>query len=161
MYRKILLAYDGTNYSDAVLRRGAELAALCKAELHLLSIVVPTASMAIAESFGPSDVLGFEQRELERMVGAAVLEIQGRGLAVASSVRIGDPAAAIVDYAREVEADLIVIGHEGAGALTRWLQGSVGDQLLHHLPCSLLVATDGNDRSARVAGTRGRVHAKR
>jgi nucleotide-binding universal stress UspA family protein len=143
MYRKILLAYDGADFSDDALQQGAELARLCKAELHLLSIVATTASMAIAESFGPSDVLGFEQRDLQRVVDAAAGEIQSRGLTVVSCIRFGDPAAAIVEYANEIKADLIVIGHKSRGTLTRWLQGSVGDQLLHHLPCSLLVAAGG------------------
>jgi nucleotide-binding universal stress UspA family protein len=72
MYRKILLAYDGSSFSDPVLRQGAELASLCKAEVHLLGIVGTTGAVAIAESFGPSDVLGFEQRELQQLVDAAV-----------------------------------------------------------------------------------------
>ena len=58
MYRKILLAYDGSTFSAAVLRQGAELANLCKAELHLLSIVVTTGAMGMAESVGSSDVWG-------------------------------------------------------------------------------------------------------
>jgi len=96
--------------------------------------------MAIAESLGPSDVLGFEQRDLQRVMDAAAPAIESRGLAVISCVRFGDPAAEIVAYAREVDADLIVLGHKSRGTLTRWLQGSVGADLLHDLPCSLLVA---------------------
>jgi len=34
MYRKILLAYDGSTFSAAALSQGAELASLCKVELH-------------------------------------------------------------------------------------------------------------------------------
>jgi len=142
MYRRILLAYDGSSVSDAVLRQGAELARVCKAEVHLLGIVATTAAMAIAESIGPTDVLGFEQRDLQRLVDAAVQDIRGQGLSVTASVRFGDPAVEIVAYAREVDANLIVLGHKSRGTLTRWLQGSVGAHLLHHLPCSLLVAAD-------------------
>ena len=142
MYRKILLAYDGSSFSDAVLRQGAELASACKAELHLLGVVATTAAMAIAESFGPSDVVGVEQRDLQRIVDAAVEDMRHRGLRVTASVRFGDPAVEIVACAREWEADLIMLGHKTRGTLTRWLQGSVGAYLLHHLPCSLLVATD-------------------
>lgn len=142
MYRRILLAYDGSSVSDAVLRQGAELARVCKAEVHLLGIVATTAAMAIAESIGPTDVLGFEQRDMQRLVDAAVQDIRGQGLSVTASIRFGDPAVEIVAYAREVDANLIVLGHKSRGTLTRWLQGSVGAHLLHHLPCSLLVAAD-------------------
>ncbi|HUW37057.1 MAG TPA: universal stress protein [Rhodocyclaceae bacterium] len=141
MYRKILLAYDDSTFSAAVLRQGAELASLCQAELHLLSIVVTTGVMAIAEAVGPSDVWGLEQQNLQRVVAAVAQDLHSQGLTVIACVRHGDPAVEIAAYAREVEADLVVLGHTSKGMLTRWFQGSVGAKLLDHLPCSLLVAT--------------------
>ena len=141
MYRKILLAYDDSTFSAAVLRQGAELASLCQAELHLLSIVVTTGVMAIAEAVGPSDVLGSEQQHLRQVVEAAAQDLQRQGLSVISCVRYGDPAVEIAAYAHEVHADLVVLGHTGKGMLRRWFQGSVGAKLLDHLPCNLLVAT--------------------
>ncbi|OIQ92182.1 universal stress protein family protein [mine drainage metagenome] len=141
MYRKILLAYDDSTFSAAVLRQGAELASLCQAELHLLSIVVTTGVMAIAEAVGPEDVWGLEQQNLQRVVAAAAQDLHNQGLTVIACIRYGDPAVEIAAYAREVNADLVVLGHTSKGMLTRWFQGSVGAKLLDHLPCSLLVAT--------------------
>ena len=141
MYRKILLAYDDSTFSAAVLRQGAELASLCQAELHLLSIVVTTGVMAIAEAVGPSDVWGLEQQNLQRVVSAAAQDLHNQGLTVIACIRYGDPAVEIAAYAHEVNADLVVLGHTSKGMLTRWFQGSVGAKLLDHLPCSLLVAT--------------------
>ena len=141
MYRTILLAYDGSTFSAAVLRQGAELANLCKAELHLLSIVVTTGAMGMAESVGSSDVWGLEQEQLQRVAEAAVQDLHRQGLTVITCVRYGDPAVEIAAYAHEVGADLVVLGHTSKGMLTRWFQGSVGAKLLDHLPCSLLVAT--------------------
>jgi nucleotide-binding universal stress UspA family protein len=144
MYRKILLAYDGSTFSAAVLRQGAELAKLCKAELHLLSIVVTTGAMGMAESIGSSDVWGLEQQSLQPAVEAAVQELHQQGLTVITCVRYGDPAVEIAAYAHEVGADLVVLGHTSKGMLTRWFRGSVGTKLLDHLRCSLLVATGKN-----------------
>jgi nucleotide-binding universal stress UspA family protein len=143
MYRKILLAYDGSTFSAAALSQGAELASLCKAELHLLSIVVTTGSMAIAESVGPGDVWGLEQQNMQRVVEATTQELHSQGLNVIACVRYGDPAVEIAAYAHEINTDLVVLGHTSKGMLTRWFQGSVGAKLLDHLPCSLLVATTG------------------
>jgi nucleotide-binding universal stress UspA family protein len=136
-----VLAYDGSTFSAAVLRQGAELASLCKAELHLLGIVVTTGAMGMAESVGPGDVWGLEQQKLQRVVEAAVQDLHKQGLTVIASVRFGDPAVEIAAYAHEIDADLVVLGHTSKGMLTRWFQGSVGAKLLDHLPCSLLVAT--------------------
>ena len=140
---EILLAYDGSTFSAAVLRQGAELASLCKAELHLLSIVVTTGSMAIAEAVGPSDVWGLEQKDRQQVVEATAQYLHNQGLNVITCVRYGDPAVEIAAYAHEINAELVVLGHTSKGMLTRWFQGSVGAKLLDHLPCSLLVATTG------------------
>ncbi|MEJ2362114.1 MAG: universal stress protein [Gammaproteobacteria bacterium] len=139
MYQTILLAYDGTTYSEHVLQRGAELARLCQARLHLLSIVVTTGNMAIAEAVGATDVWGIEQKSLEKIVDEALQNLQAQGLQVSACVRSGEPDSEIVRYAREIQADLVILGHTSKGMLSRWLQGSLCAKLLDQLPCNLLV----------------------
>ncbi|NUZ07479.1 universal stress protein [Piscinibacter koreensis] len=52
----------------------------------------------------------------------------------------GNAAEEIGRVAREVGADLLVVGHREQGRLSRWWRGSVGASLLTHAPCSILVA---------------------
>lgn len=47
---------------------------------------------------------------------------------------------AIIETAKEWEADLIVVGSHGRGFWGRLTAGSVSDSLVHHAPCSVLVA---------------------
>ena len=54
--------------------------------------------------------------------------------------RYGKPAEQIILAAVEIEADLIIVGHRDQGTLARWLNGSVGELILHQPPCSVLVA---------------------
>ena len=42
--------------------------------------------------------------------------------------------------AREMNADLIIVGHRDQGTLARWLNGAVGASVLHHPLCSVLIA---------------------
>ena len=144
MYRKILLAYDGSTFSAAALKQSAELATLCKAELHLLSIAATTGGMAIAEAAGVADVWGQGEKELERLVASAVDELRNQHLTVITCIQYGDPASEIAAYANQIQADLVVLGYAHRGILSRWFQGSVSAKLLDHLPCSLLVATGGD-----------------
>lgn len=141
MYKTILLAYDGTTYSEHVLQRGAELARLCQARLYLLSIVVTTGNMAIAEAVGSTDVWGLEQSALEKNVDKAIQSLKKQGMDVSASIRNGAPDIEIVRYARELNADLVILGHTTKGMLSRWLQGSLCAKLLDQLPCNLLVVT--------------------
>jgi Universal stress protein UspA and related nucleotide-binding proteins len=48
-------------------------------------------------------------------------------------------ADAIVNYAEKNGIDLIVIGNKGAGAVERFLIGSVSSKVVTHAPCSVMV----------------------
>jgi nucleotide-binding universal stress UspA family protein len=66
--------------------------------------------------------------------------LQSVGCRGTNDVRYGNPAEQIALAAKEMKADLIVVGHRDQGTLSRWLNGSVGESILHYPPCSVLVA---------------------
>jgi nucleotide-binding universal stress UspA family protein len=76
---------------------------------------------------------------------AAVLE-EGRlslgtrdDIAVEAIVRKGDPAAIMLEVARDARADLIVIGRRGRDFAARALLGSVAERVVNQAPCDVLV----------------------
>jgi len=141
MYQKILVAYDGSSFSDVALHQGRDLAQLCKAELHLVGIVATTGYSAMAEGVGGIDIWGMERSALEVALDDAVRDLSAHGLKPTTSIREGIPSNEIAECAAELGADLVVIGHTDKGVLARWFEGSVGSGLLRDLPCNLLVAT--------------------
>lgn len=140
MYRRILLAYNGTTYATAALGQGAELARLCGAELHLLGIIPAMSGFALAQAVGSHDVMGAEQQQLRTALEDAARQIVGSCSALHSVMRTGEPAAEIIAYAREIKADLTVIGHRDRSYFARWFTGSTSERLLRELPCNLLIA---------------------
>jgi nucleotide-binding universal stress UspA family protein len=54
-------------------------------------------------------------------------------------IAMGDPASEIIDVAREIEAELIVIPSRGRTGLTRWMIGSVAEKVVRQAPCPVLV----------------------
>jgi nucleotide-binding universal stress UspA family protein len=142
VFKRILLAHDGSSFGAAALRQSAELALLAGAELHMLGIVVTTGYMALAEGNGAIDVWGLERRNLQPALDAAMEQLTARGIKVIPIVREGEPSEEIIAYARAISADLVVIGHTKQGMIARWLQGSVGSRLVGNLSCSLLIATN-------------------
>ena len=141
MYKRILIAYDGSNFSDVALHQGRDLARLCDAELHLVGIVATTTYVVSPEVFGGIDFWGMERDVLEGALETAAVALSGEDLEVTTHIREGNPAHEIAKCSADVDADLVVVGHSDKGLLTRWLEGSVGAELVRGLPCNLLIAT--------------------
>ncbi|MGY4310775.1 universal stress protein [Bradyrhizobium sp. JR3.5] len=144
MYRKVLLAYDGSIEGRRALREGAKLAQLCRAEVFLLAvvelppIVTPDAGLTI-----PID----EQTTNYRAILAEGVErLKALGFSPTARLETGDPGHEIADVAEEIGAQLVVVGHRPQGPLARWWFGSVGSYLVKRLRCSVLVGqTDISD----------------
>ena len=142
VYRNIVVVYDDAGTGDAALCRGAELARLCKARLHLLGIVVTEGGLMLDPAIVSLDLLETERFYLQEALGEAVGHLDRQGVTAMTCIRDGDAAREIIAFAAEVDADLVIIGHSAKGLLARWIEGSVGAHLLDDLPCSLLVAKD-------------------
>lgn len=136
MYRTILVALDGSPREPAVLSAASTLAQRSGAVLHACRAVtrpvgVPDAAWAVP----PGDL----DRALVEHAAAALAE-RVAGTAVAEHhVRLGQPADVVLDVAKEIGADLIVIGAHGYGALER-LIGSTASKIVHRAECSVLVS---------------------
>jgi len=65
--------------------------------------------------------------------------LEALGFSPKARLVIGDPAEQIGAFAREVGADLVVVGHRKQKLIQRWWSGSSGAYLVDHLGCSLLI----------------------
>jgi len=151
MYRTILLAYDGTRQGHEALDQGAELARLCQARVYLLAVVAHDLgiTLAAAAAAAPSDLPEREYQEVRQILVKAAEILLASGLPVESRLAVGNPAEEIGRVAREVSAELVVVGHREQTAMARWWGGSTGASLLAHAPCSLLVAVPSDRRGWR------------
>jgi nucleotide-binding universal stress UspA family protein len=74
------------------------------------------------------------------LLGRAAAWLEARGYKPVAKLVIGEPAPAIGAVAKELNADLVVVGHHQKGALSRWWSGSTDSYLSDHLGCTLLIA---------------------
>ena len=158
MYQKILLAYDGSPDGREALAQARNLASMSGATVRLLAIIDPSENMLAVE--GMSFVPDNQRFVMQSVLDAGVKRLQGAGCAATNDVKYGNPAEQIVLSAREMNADLIVIGHRDQGALARWLNGSVGASILHHPPCSVLVAVKSEQAKNNVTPIRKSASAR-
>jgi universal stress protein A len=128
---RILVPVDWSEPSIRAFEIGASLAHEYNAQLIVL-YVVPLPSVM----YGPPPENYYEHMR-EELCRLRPADPQTR---VQHLVAEGDPAAVILEEAREKQCDLIVMGTHGRTALPRVLMGSVAEEVVRNAPCLVLVA---------------------
>ena len=148
-FQTILLAYDGSNDGRRVLLEGADLAKNCQAKAHLLAVISPKSGHTFAQSLAGTDPM--EQTQFFRnTVEDGVRFFRKRGIEVEGHTAHGEPVEEIARLAREVNADLVVVGHRPHGALARWWSTPTCVSLLDAVHCGVLVCRQ--EDSAEITG---------
>jgi nucleotide-binding universal stress UspA family protein len=162
-FAHVLIPLDGSPLAEEVVEPALALGQLMDAEYTLLqAIEVPVLAYAPA-----AHAAGLDERVLEewRAQALAGLErvaswMRERGVTVHTSIAYGQPAGAIIEYAREHAADLIALSTHGRGGVARLLLGSVADKVVRGAGVPVLVQQPG-DEAAGMAGvddTRAATH---
>ncbi|EQD75029.1 UspA domain-containing protein [mine drainage metagenome] len=140
MYETILLAYDGTRESRLALREGAEIAERFGARTHLLAVInLPTALLG-GEALAAGGGMAREIERCQEVLNEGLERLKARGLECVGHLERGDPSETIERLAREVHADLIVLGYHRRSGLGKWWHTPTCTLLIDHTPTSLLVA---------------------
>ena len=141
MYKRILLAYDGSESGQRALLDCRDMANWSKAELYLVAVMPPPAAFIGGEG-GIYDVDREKEEEqaFRDILDDGLKRLTEEGNTPKGEVLVGDAVDEIVAYAKKVNADLIVVGHKHLeGWAARWWRGSISKHLIEHAPCSVLV----------------------
>src|SRR5687768_1129144 len=153
---RILLATDGSEEAELAALRAVDLADATDSELHVVHVgVVPSFLRSDPGTRGYDgklyEQIEEESRELLRKLSWRV-KVAG-GTVAGSHLRMGEVDLEIVALAKELGADLIVMGSRGLGGVRRALMGSVSDSVVRHAHCPVLVVRPEKNRQRRVART--------
>lgn len=136
-----------TDFSDAALagvQEAGRLARRLGARLTLLYAVedrLPPMVLA-ASDLSRDQLLNRHRKSAEDSLRSYAAE-HLPGLEVDCRVRVGRPPEEVVEAARELKADLIVLSTHGYGFLGQVLFGSTAERILHHAPCPVVVVRSG------------------
>ncbi|MDA8318716.1 MAG: universal stress protein [Actinomycetota bacterium] len=128
MYNKLLVAIDHSAISDRVLAAATELAGSADCEIEILHLREREVIGRLGQVPAESDT------EAEDQVDAAVGKVAESGLRARGTVRdslFGQAAREIVEEARRIRADVIVMGSRGRGDLAGLLLGSTAHKVIH------------------------------
>lgn len=146
---RILLAVDGSGSADQArdlvaalpLREGGRvrIVSVAPTRAELLGVPWTIAAWPDADEL-EDDVLRIHRDALEaaeRTIRSARSDLDIQPVLIR-----GRAGSVIVDQAREMQADLIVVGQRGHGRWESMLLGSVSSEVVDHAPCPVLVARD-------------------
>jgi nucleotide-binding universal stress UspA family protein len=68
-------------------------------------------------------------------------QLDASGVSANVEVKVGQPDQTLVNTAKELASDLIVMGRHGRSGLERLLLGSVSERVIGHATCPVLVVT--------------------
>lgn len=138
----IVVAIDFSQTSREALRRAVEIARDANGALHLVHVAAAPVYTAWAVTAPDLEASGVHARyvedaRLQLLDIASTLPIEP--FRVTCTALPGQPAAEIVAYAARAGADLLVVGAHGHGAVSRFLLGSVAEQVVRRAACPVLV----------------------
>jgi nucleotide-binding universal stress UspA family protein len=143
-FKRILVATDFSEPSERAWSTARQLARALGAELRLLHVF--SEGTLYAEGFISSAqtraVFASARAWAETTLAEWRQAAHAEGLAAETLLRTGAAHVEIVAAAREMGADLIVIGTRGRGGLERVLLGSVAERVLRMAPCPVLAVRE-------------------
>lgn len=131
--KRILVPVDFSDCSTKALQYAIPLARQFGAELTLLYMLqsYPVVTDALPV---PVESIEDAQRDIEELRAKIGDDIPSRALA-----RVGDPHVGIIDTAKELNIDLIILSTHGRTGLERVLLGSTAEKVVRHAGCPVLV----------------------
>jgi nucleotide-binding universal stress UspA family protein len=120
MYDRILVPLKGDGTDEAVVAQAASLARLSGGTVVLLRVI----------HSHTRDENVFLEEEAREYLDGQVAALAAEGVAVEGRVASGEPAPVIVDMARELEVDLVVMATHGHREVRRLLMGSVTEDVV-------------------------------
>ncbi len=137
--KRILVAYDFSDYSEVALNYGLTLAQEHEAELHLIHVLPPRSVGEPEIDWYPTKGESAYHNAARRLQRAVPAEAH-LWCKIKHVVSEGQPYREVLNYAENNQIDLISVGAQGAGFGMQTLFGSNVDRVLRQAPCPVLVA---------------------
>ena len=145
MYKRIMVATDGSHLSQKAVDSAIELAVLSKAELLAVNVIPHYIQTYFEGSFAVSDV---DSQKIEKQWAETAqkvldkVEVQAKAKGVITGTKVvksDDIAHGLMDQASHYKADLIVMASHGRKGIKRLLLGSETLAVLTHVKIPVLV----------------------
>ncbi|MCK8519584.1 universal stress protein [Methanoculleus sp. 7T] len=139
MFRKILVAIDGSEPASRALDTAIEEAGVWNAEVHVIYVVESGLFSSLPMDNTLEVIYSVLQKEGEEILGSAQKKAEAAGVPLTTHLRQGHAGSQIVALAEELGVDLILLGSYGKSGVDRLLLGSVTDYVVRNSPITTTV----------------------
>lgn len=139
--KTIVVAVDFSDIVADVIRTACAVADKVQTHMHVITVVPDPVRQAWSTEVPGLDFEAIHQRWVEEATGRLAdvkKQVTLHPAQVSHAVLTGVPDREIVRFARDHEADLVVLGTHGYGPFKRLILGSVVDRVLRQAPCAVL-----------------------
>jgi len=132
MFKRILVPLDGSQFSEGALEQAQMLAECAGGQIELLRVAVhPSNYVYVADAAALADLYDSDRAHCEDYLKSVAARVAGQtSVQVTTAVLEGVVADAVLDYAEDTDADLIVMSTHGRSGMERWLLGSVAEKVV-------------------------------
>ena len=139
MFKKLLVAYDGSDDSKKALEIALELSKKFDSEVHLLTIIeqLPHYAATIGEV---KEALAEITKEIEKQQTLVCEDAREHGVEIKCRILPGHEVEAVIAYAQKGMFDALLLGRKGRSAILHTQSGSTAVQITTHAPCTVILA---------------------
>lgn len=137
-FSRVLVAFDGSGGARKALESAIDVARTDGAELTVLAVEshLPHYGATVGEV---EEERRLEESECADLLREASARAATRDVKVKGEIRAGHAAKAILEAAKDHDADLVVIGHAGHSGVWEMLLGATAERVSRHASCSVLL----------------------
>jgi len=154
--KEILLAVDGSTYSQAALDYLVRFSLPAECNIHVVSVAAPVGLSDLNSGAWPvghelvpvlsdkdldelESIRILERNNAQSQVDEAIETLRQAGKQADGSLAEGDAATEIIRYCKSHPVNLVVAGSRGLSQVRGWLMGSVSRKLVNFAPCSVMI----------------------
>jgi nucleotide-binding universal stress UspA family protein len=144
---KVLIAIDATPTSNVIIKEVAKRKWAPDTSMCMLYVVNPK-SLA-SEFVDVESYVDVENESAKSLIRSMAKELQQNGIEIRAAIIKGRTAKTIIEYAKQWEADLLIIGSNQSRGLASFFLGSTASEVIRHAPCAVEIIKCTNAESKK------------
>jgi nucleotide-binding universal stress UspA family protein len=140
MFKRVLLCYDASEHGRRALKQGAELAISMGAEVYVLAIVPSWADTAMHMSRVAGHASFDSETDYRKILDESLVWLKARDVTASAHLAHGEVIDVILEFAKRLKSDLIVVGQYPKSGSARWWSGATKKSLSENSPCSVFIS---------------------